>query len=38
MLEIFENAGYDIQKQVLNAWDYGVAQKRELLYAKYELK
>mgnify|MGYP002964365128 FL=1 len=31
MLEIFENAGYDIQKQVLNAWDYGVAQKRERL-------
>lgn len=31
MLNIFENAGYDIQKQVLNAWDYGVAQKRERL-------
>ena len=31
MLDIFENAGYDIQKQVLNAWDYGVAQKRERL-------
>lgn len=31
MLNIFENAGYDIKKQVLNAWDYGVAQKRERL-------
>lgn len=31
MLEIFENAGYEIQRQVLNSWDYGVAQKRERL-------
>lgn len=31
ILEIFENAGYVIQKSVLNAWDYGVAQKRERL-------
>lgn len=31
MLSIFEAAGYDIQKQILNAWDYGVAQKRERL-------
>lgn len=31
MLKIFEDAGYLIQKQVLNAWDYGVAQKRERL-------
>ena len=31
MLNIFESAGYDIQKKVLNAWDYGVAQKRERL-------
>lgn len=31
ILEIFENAGYEIQKSVLNAWDYGVAQKRERL-------
>lgn len=31
MLNIFENAGYNIQKQVLNAWNYGVAQKRERL-------
>lgn len=29
--EIFENTGYTIQKKVLNAWDYGVAQKRERL-------
>lgn len=31
MLDIFESAGYDIQKDVLNAWDFGVAQKRERL-------
>ena len=31
ILNIFEKAGYEIQKQVLNAWDYGVAQKRERL-------
>jgi DNA (cytosine-5)-methyltransferase 1 len=29
--EIFEQAGYDIQKEVLNAWNYGVPQKRERL-------
>ncbi|MGR5634762.1 DNA cytosine methyltransferase [Thomasclavelia ramosa] len=29
--DIFENTGYTIQKRVLNAWDYGVAQKRERL-------
>lgn len=29
--EIFEQAGYSIRKKVLNAWDYGVAQKRERL-------
>ena len=28
---IFEQAGYVVQKKVLNAWDYGVAQKRERL-------
>lgn len=28
---IFEDAGYTIQYKVLNAWDYGVAQKRERL-------
>lgn len=27
----FEQAGYTIQKSVLNAWDYGVPQKRERL-------
>lgn len=31
ILDIFEGAGYVIQKAVLNAWDYGVAQKRERL-------
>lgn len=31
MLDIFEQTGYKIQRQVLNAWDYGVAQKRERL-------
>lgn len=29
--EVFEEEGYDISFQVLNAWDYGVAQKRERL-------
>lgn len=29
--DIFEKQGYTLQKQVLNAWDYGVAQKRERL-------
>ncbi len=27
MLSIFSDAGYTIQKKVLNAWNYGVAQK-----------
>jgi DNA (cytosine-5)-methyltransferase 1 len=31
ILDIFANAGYTIQKKVLNAWDFGVAQKRERL-------
>ncbi len=31
MLDIFQKAGYTIQKEVLNAWDYGVPQKRERL-------
>jgi DNA (cytosine-5)-methyltransferase 1 len=31
ILDIFEQAGYTIQKEVLNAWNYGVAQKRERL-------
>lgn len=29
--DIFESQGYTIYKKVLNAWDYGVAQKRERL-------
>lgn len=29
--DIFGQAGYTIQKKVLNAWDYGVPQKRERL-------
>ena len=29
--DIFESTGYFIQRKVLNAWDYGVAQKRERL-------
>jgi len=28
---IFKQTGYIVQKEVLNAWDYGVAQKRERL-------
>lgn len=31
MIEIFTKTGYTIDKQVLNAWDYGVPQKRERL-------
>lgn len=31
IISIFEQAGYTIQKKVLNAWDYGVPQKRERL-------
>lgn len=31
MVSVFEDAGYSIQYKVLNAWDYGVAQKRERL-------
>ncbi len=31
ILNVFSECGYSIQKQVLNAWDYGNAQKRERL-------
>lgn len=31
ILEIFAEAGYDIEREVLNSWNYGVAQKRERL-------
>lgn len=31
ILSVFEEAGYTTQYKVLNAWDYGVAQKRERL-------
>lgn len=31
ILDIFEQSGYVIYHKVLNAWDYGVAQKRERL-------
>ncbi|MDO4548418.1 MAG: DNA cytosine methyltransferase [Clostridia bacterium] len=31
ILDIFMETGYAIQKRVLNAWDFGVAQKRERL-------
>ena len=31
ILNIFKDCGYTIKKDVLNAWDYGVAQKRERL-------
>lgn len=31
MVDIFEKAGYTVEKEVLNAWDYGVPQKRERL-------
>lgn len=30
--EVLEEMGYTIHSQVLNAWDYGVAQKRERLF------
>lgn len=31
MCNVFEDAGYSIQYKVMNAWHYGVAQKRERL-------
>lgn len=32
MLEVFENKGYQVVWNVLNAWDYGTAQKRERMF------
>lgn len=29
MISVFEDIGYKVQYKVLNAWDYGVAEKRE---------
>ncbi len=29
MIDVFEEIGYKIQYKILNAWDYGVAEKRE---------
>lgn len=29
MINVFEEIGYRVQYKVLNAWDYGVAEKRE---------
>lgn len=29
ILNVFESEGYTVQSKVLNAWDFGVAQKRE---------
>ena len=29
MISVFENIGYNVTYRVLNAWNYGVAQKRE---------
>lgn len=31
MLEVFMECGYRVEKKILNAWDYGNAQKRERL-------
>ena len=31
ILDVFEASGYVVNTEVLNAWDYGVAQKRERL-------
>ncbi len=29
MIKVFEDIGYDVEWQILNAWHYGVAEKRE---------
>ena len=31
ILSVFEECGYSVQREILNAWDYGSAQKRERL-------
>ena len=31
MLNVFEECGYRVERKILNAWDYGNAQKRERL-------
>lgn len=31
MLKVFADCGYNVDKKILNAWDYGNAQKRERL-------
>jgi len=31
IIDIFTDEGYVVQKEVMNAWDYGIAQKRERL-------
>jgi len=31
IVDVFEEVGYEVQRQILNAWDYGNAQKRERL-------
>ncbi|OON98927.1 MAG: DNA (cytosine-5-)-methyltransferase [Epulopiscium sp. Nele67-Bin004] len=32
MIDVFTNMGYTMKWKVLNAWDYGVAQKRERIF------
>lgn len=32
MIEVFENLGYEIVWNILNAWDYDTAQKRERIF------
>lgn len=29
MVDVFEDLGYSVEWKVLNAWDYGVAEKRQ---------
>lgn len=32
MLKVFQTEGYKVEYKVLNAWDYGVAQKRQRIF------